>query len=153
MSPYIDDATDQRYVKRLNEVKNWNLHSLGKIDSNDRSMKYEETQFFNEVFGWKRKSVPDVVEVYRGVSRADAALRPGDFVTLTRRYARSYIRGKKGAILRHTVPSEDLIVYKLDYPEQSEFIYYPKDYEPHELPPEPVEPPMTFRQLYEQVNL
>jgi len=147
-SPYIQD--NQRYVKRLSEIKAVPYEQMkgdknGRIEDIDQ---YNETLLLRHILGWKEDKPPEYVEIYRGVSRADAELRPGDYVTFNREYARGYVRGNVGKIIRQKVKSDDLIIMKLDS-DMNEFIYYPRNYTPSQ---ENIQVPMTFKEFYERVN-
>jgi hypothetical protein len=146
-SPYIDRETGERSIRRLSEIFNPRRN----IDADEDPRGYDEHLFMEQVFGHQYNRPPENVEIYRGVSVADASIRPGDWVTINRSYARTYIRGSKGAIIRKTVPSEDLIIMRLDI-NSPEFIYYPKSME--ENPPEKKEvvAPMSLREFWEQTN-
>jgi len=143
-SPYI--VNDKRTIKRVSELRKTD------VDANryslDNSMAYETNNFMMHM-GWKDVP-PQTMEIYRGVSRADAKLRPGDYVTTNRAMARGYIRGKYGKIIRETVPTDDLIIMKLGDWEFPEFIYYPRSIQ--NIEDKKIITPMTFREFYEQVN-
>jgi len=150
---YLSQTSPFKNVqKRLSEIRNWNVQ--GVTDWTDENYnKYTETQIFNDLFGHKSTVPPETIEVYRGVSRADAEIRPGDYVTPDKSYARSYMRGKKGAVIKEILPTDDLIVSKVPHDYKSvELVYHPRALEGKELSEESVLPPMTFRELYEQVN-
>lgn len=133
---------------RLSEIRNWNVHS-GSWNDVENRQKYEETQLC-EGAGISDR-FPETVKVFRGVPRPDAKLRYGDYVTLDRNYAETYIRGKHGTVLRYTVPSKDLIVMIYEY-YRNELLYAPDNKRPpeEELAKTSEPPPMSFRKFWEQ---
>jgi len=150
---YLSQTSPFKNVqKRLSEIRNWNVQGVT-IWTDENYNKYIETQIFNNLFGYKSTVPPETITVYRGVSRADAEIRTGDYVTPDKSYARSYMRGKKGAVIKETLPTDDLIVSKIPYNYESvELVYYPRALEGKELSDELILPPMTFKELYGQVN-
>ena len=158
-SPCIDFQTGARAVKRLSEIRNWELHGTKRTNDDLQNavndQKYEETQVCHSLFGFKRETPPEMIEVYRGVPRPGVQLRPGDYVTPNRSHARGYIRGGKGVIVRETVKTDDLVIAKFEVGDYNTpyFIYYPRDLKGQELTGwEDTPPPMTFRQFWQQVN-
>jgi hypothetical protein len=150
-SPYMD-RDGKRYLKRLSEVRN---HPQEKMDvsNNEDINKYNERNLFLHVFGHDATMPPASIEVYRGVPRADAQLRPGDFVTTNRSYARFYMRGKAGAIIRKVVNTDDLLIMKLEDVDGLEFVYYPRGAMQNPAPSSgEVKPPFTFREFWAEVN-
>jgi 8-oxo-dGTP pyrophosphatase MutT (NUDIX family) len=87
---------------------------------------------------------PDRVQIYRGTPSPLAKIRPGDFVTLDKDYARDYMRGKYGTVISDILPSKDLLVQTME-PEKSHLIYWP---EGHQI--KKVENVPTFREFYNQ---
>ena len=152
-SPYAkNDGT--RYIKRMSEIYQGDPNKMSDEDKREWG-KYTEAMWVGQTFGYGNP-VPKSLEVYRGVSRPDAVLRPGDHVTTNRSYARGYMRGKYGAIIRDIVSSDDLIVYKLEDYDHDEFVYFPreafaKSLENEANTPE-VKPPITFKQFWQEVN-
>lgn len=150
-SPYVGED-GKRYLKRLSEVRR---HDQGKLDpfSNEGINSYNETNLFNHLFGHDEEFPPSRIEVYRGVPRADAALRPGDYVTNSRSYARHYMRGKMGAIIRQIVNTDDLLIMKTDDPNILEFVYYPRSaMGSKQQSAGDVKPPFTFREFWAETN-
>jgi hypothetical protein len=149
-SPYTGED-GQRYLKRLSEIRRHEgAHGLADRDIQD----YSEDNAFVQLFGYKVEVPADRIDVYRGVSRADAGkLRPGDFVTPSRSYARSYVRGKFGRIVKETVNTDDLLVMKIGDEDMLEFVYYPRSAMSTPRPSSgDVKPPYTFRQFWAEVN-
>jgi 8-oxo-dGTP pyrophosphatase MutT (NUDIX family) len=87
---------------------------------------------------------PDRVQIYRGTPSPLAKIRPGDFVTLDKDYARDYMRGKYGTVISDILPSKDLLVQTME-PEKSHLIYWP---EGHQI--KKIENVPTFREFYNQ---
>lgn len=144
-SPYVING--KRDIKRVSELK-MNPNAEGANPENIRA--YEENNFLRHM-GWE-KGIPPTVEIYRGVSRADAKLRPGEYVTTNRSLARGYIRGNYGRIIRETVPTDDLVIMKLDDWEYPEFLYYPRSAQNEQSQTKEINVPFTFREFYNQVN-
>lgn len=145
-SPFFEG--EEKILKRLSEIRNKDTHGAG--NSNQEHNDYTETQIYHSLFGFNGITPPPTIEVYRGVSRAGAKIRPGDYVTADRDYARSYLRGKKGAIVRETLSTDDLLISKIPYGYGStEFVYYPRNYIPEK---ETIESTLTFKEFYGQVN-
>jgi hypothetical protein len=150
-SPYMS-KNGHRYLKRLSEVRN-HRQTRTDMSSLENINRYNETMLFSHLFGSDKNFPPAQIEVYRGVPRADAQLRPGDYVTTSRSYARYYMSGKMGAIIRQVVNTDDLLLMKLDNPDILEFVYYPKSAMKSQLPTsDDVKPPFTFRQFFNDVN-
>jgi hypothetical protein len=151
-SPYLrDDGT--RYIKRMSEMCQSDPRAVSEEKRSHED--YLEASWVAQQFGYGEK-MPAAVEIYRGVSRPDTVLRPGDHVTTNRTYARWYMRGKYGAIIRDTVSPDDLIVYKIGDFDQDEFVYFPREafaeaIKSEEDQPE-IKPPMTFRKFWELTN-
>ena len=151
LSPFFSED-NKTVLKRLSEIKNWDVHGVND-NTNETRNKFIETQIFTALFGYKLKEPPETTTVYRGVARADAGVRPGDYVTPSRSYARSYLRGKKGAVLTEELPTDDLVINSTSHGyEAVELVYLPRGFEASEEQVERPDPPMTFRELYEQVN-
>ena len=72
-----------------------------------------------------------------------AKIRPGDFVTFDKDYARGYTRGKFGTVHKDILSSKDLVVYKME-PERDELVYWP---EGHQI--KKVENIPTFKEFWE----
>jgi hypothetical protein len=115
--------------------------------------RYEQTLLANHYFP---HGVPETVTVYRGVPRPDATVRPGDYVTLDRDMARSFVRGRHGVIVTARLPAADLLVMRAE-PGATELIYWPRG-TPTPVPPDATsylpagdERP-TLRQLWQEVN-
>lgn len=137
-SPYVKED-GKRHLKRLNEIYT-GPHVPGDNEKNGESL------FFRRFFG--DGPLPSTIRVYRGVPRADTKIRPGDFVTVDRDYARSYLRGKTGAIVEGVAAPDELVITSLDI-DRNEFIYWPKG---TSADSPSVTPPMTLRQFWETVN-
>lgn len=144
ISPYLDEEGN-RYLVRVSD-----LEAQDPREPSDNEFDYSAAMFLRYNFGWDAKKAPEFIEIYRGVSRADAELRPGEYCTTNRDMARGYLRGKKGAILRQKVRSRDLLVMHLSNPEAPEFVYYPEGAETKAA--EEVAVPITLRELWEKVN-
>lgn len=99
--------------------------------------------FINYNLNFKFNQFPEKVLVYRGTNSPTHKIRPGDFVTFNKSYARDYSRGKFASVIRDTLPSKDLIVYKME-PYNSEMIYWP---EGHQI--KKVENIPTFKEFWE----
>lgn len=151
LSPYMD-KDGNRYMKRLSELKNNGIRGASPANREATEL-YNEANLFRKVFGSKAQEPPDSVTVYRGVPRADAKLRPGDFVTPDRWYARTYISGKMGAIISDQVKCDDLVVTSFDI-DRAEFLYYPRAaMGPNRPSSSDIKPTITFRQFWEETNL
>ncbi len=74
------------------------------------------------------KKFPATVKVYRGTNSPLSKIRPGEFCSFDKDFVRYFIRGKYGAVVRDTLPSHDLLLYKVD-PERSELIYWPEGHQ------------------------
>lgn len=74
------------------------------------------------------KKFPVAVKIYRGTNSPLSKVRPGEFCSFDKDYVRYYIRGKYGAVIRDTLPTHDLLLYKLD-PGNSEMIYWPEGHQ------------------------
>jgi len=154
-SPFQDNNR-KPILKRLNEIQDRNVHSAD-IHNSEQQNDYIETQIFHSLFGYKEKVAPETIKVYRGVSNPHAKIRPGDYVTPSRDYARDYIRGKAGVILQDVIPTRDLIVNKIPYDySEVELVYYPISFqkEVEEKGKESFikKPPFTFKELFNDVN-
>jgi hypothetical protein len=154
-SPFKDNDR-KPILKRLNEIQDHNVNSVNMSD-HEQHNEYLETQIFNSLFGYKEKTVPETIKVYRGVSNPHATIRPGDYVTPSRDYARDYIRGKAGVILQDTIPTKDLIINKIPYDySEVELVYYPVSFqkEVEEKGQESFvkKPPFTLKELFNDVN-
>ena len=155
-SNYVDKEGN-RYVRRLSEAENKFIdiphadrRSVGSLLTQDERA---ESYLVSYLFGWKTKSPRGKkIEIYRGVPRLDATLRPGDFCTTNRRQARTYMRGAEGKITRDTVDTDDLILVKIDDPEYPEFIYYPRAVMEAYDPSQEVKAPMTFAEFWQETN-
>lgn len=116
--------------------------------------KYEQTIMARYYFP---AGVPEKVKVYRGVPRPDATLRPGDYATLDRDFARGFMRGRHGIIVTAEVKADDLLVMRAD-PGSSELIYWPRGTPAPETKDQTSYLPaagnegMTLRQLWQEVN-
>lgn len=86
---------------------------------------YNDNLMITHYVGQSATKFPDQVVVYRGVNSNVADIRPGDFVTLDRDYARSYIRGKFGMIKSTKLNSADLFVIRAD-PGGTGLLYWPE---------------------------
>jgi hypothetical protein len=146
-SPYVDE-NGEHFIRRLSDIRN--PRGAARMDSREDPRGYTDHVFIDQVFGYKFDRAPESIEIYRGVPTSGGEIRPGDWVTTDRGYARSYIRGKQGSILRKTVPSEDLVIMKLDLG-TPEFIYHPKSMESMDATPE-VEAPLSLKEFWMQEN-
>jgi hypothetical protein len=137
-------------IKRLSEIKDWKQYK-GSFDDYDIDNKYTETMMFRALFG-SAKEVPSKIKVYRGVIKAGANIRPGDYVTPSIDYARSYMRGKSGAVVADVLPTDDLIISKIPYDYASpEFVYMPRGNVPQENQQKPMEAP-SLKSFWARVN-
>ena len=93
------------------------------------------------------KSIPEKVKVFRGVPRPDVPIRAGDYCTTDRDYARSYIKGKHGAVISQILPSKDLRVDSSGLG-GIHLIYSPAE----DLPDPGKGSQQTLRQFYDEVN-
>ena len=142
-SPFVSENGD-KILKRLSEIR---AHSHEETQNNKNL--YEETQIYRALFG--AGPMPEKIRVFRGVSRADADIRPGDYTTPSRDYANSYLRGEYGAVINDIVNVDDLTIgtTNVGYSEV-ELVYYPRGYQ-EEVKQEDT-PQMTFRGFWEKVN-
>ena len=85
----------------------------------------QETLFIHHLSGWNAKKFPDKVKVYRGTNSPLAKIRPGDFVSFDKDYARTYTKSKFGTVQQDILLAKDLRVFKMD-PERDEMIYWPE---------------------------
>ena len=102
----IRDATaGGRYTKMVQNASHMpsldQIPELAKMDS-AWSWTWQELGYL--------KVIPEKVKVYRGVPRPDTKIRPGDYCTTDRDYARSYIKGKFGSVISDVLPAKDLRV-------------------------------------------
>lgn len=100
--------------------------------------------FIQHYNGRKTDRFPASVKVWRGLNSPTSKIRPGDYVTFDKGYARSYGAGKYAAVVSDILPSKDLIVTKPDS-ESSEMIYWPPG---HQI--KKVENVPSFKQFYNQ---
>ena len=146
-SSFRDPATGEYVLKRLSEIKQWKQYGAG-TESDEELNRYHETQLWNALFG-SAKSAPPSIKVYRGVVKAGAEIRPGDYVTPDVDYARAYMRGKSGAVISAILPIDDLILSNIPYGyEAVELVYYPRNFNPQK---QDIKVP-TFREFWTQVN-
>lgn len=85
--------------------------------------------FVHHYNGKNMDRFPDEVKVWRGVPSPTVQIRPGDFITFDRKFARGYSAdGKYGAVISNIIPSKDLL---LVYPNvgASELIYWPEGHQ------------------------
>lgn len=144
-SPFVtEDGT--RIMKRLSELRP-RPRAETSVDRNA----YEENQIYLHLFG--NKGMPEKIRVFRGVSRADAKIRPGDYTTPSRDYANSYLRGPFGAVVQDFVSPDDLIVgtTNVGYAEV-ELVYYPRSYQHDPEQEKEDAPQMTYREFWGKVN-
>jgi len=125
---------DERYIGKAPRLSDLS------ITHND----IHETDFIHHLAGWNAQKFPDMVKVYRGVNSPLAKIRPGDFVTFDKDYARTYIRSKYGTVHQDILPSKDLRVFSMQ-PERDELIYWP---EGHQI--KQVENVPTFKEFWEK---
>jgi hypothetical protein len=155
-SPY-KNKNGERYIKRFNEITFLPKDQLDKItDDSDRIDQYCENQIMLKM-GWvknfeEKAYPPETVEIYRGTSRADASLRAGEYVTPDRAYARGYVRGKYGKIIREVVSTKDLIMMKKDDYNRLEMIYLPESAIPTNAQQDTPKQLTTLKDVYNKVN-
>ena len=109
---------DMRYTERTPK--------LSDLSTNHNNQ--EETLFIHSIMGWSAKKFTDKVKVYRGTNSPLAKIRPGDFVTFDKDYARTYMTTKFGTVHQDVLPSKDLRVYKMDA-NRDELIYWPEGHQ------------------------
>lgn len=142
-------------MKRLGEIRNHGSFSSEREDKEGNN-RYIETQLFLHLFG-NVKTPPKTIKVYRGTSNPNSKIRPGDYVTPDRDYARHYVRGNAGVIIGDVVPVQDLIISKIPYDFGAvELVYYPISFQ-QEIETKGQDsfvkkPPMTLRELWEETN-
>jgi len=114
------DKTEQRVGSNLKEAlsrvvyaeEDYRLPNLGNMIPPDRMTP-------------QLKSKSKRVKIYRAVEGQFNSVRPGDWVTLTRSYAKGHTQGRSGAkILELEVPREDVVWAGTD---ENEFFYAPKE--------------------------
>jgi len=149
MSRYLDPVTGKRYLKRLSEICTDEKQAEKTELWSDSKL---EVGFFRNAFGYRLSAMPKQIEIYRGVPRADVQLRPGEFVTTSRDYARVYMHGRHGAIIRQPVNTDDLLVLKIEDHDRPEFVYYPRAMAEENRKPQDIPPPMSFRQFWAESN-
>ena len=110
-------------IKRLNEIKDWNVHGGG--NTPEQFNKYMETSIFQKLFK-NAKEVPETIKVYRGVPNVKTQIRQGDYVTPQIDYARNYVKNNKGIILSSIIPTKDLIIGRVHDINAIGLIYSPK---------------------------
>lgn len=120
-----------------NDIHKYNSPPLSAIelDSNDKptltllshgDVSAETVRIFLRHYaGYRVNKFPDHVKVWRGTNSPHAKIRPGDFTTFDKDFARYFNRGKFGAVTSDILPSKDLRVYKMDV-DHSELIYWPE---------------------------
>lgn len=138
MSPFRDEYGEGQ-IRRLDEVGQ-------PMVGVEKGITPQDEAAFLEKMGW-RDCVPTAVDVFRGVSFIKSSIRAGDMVTPARDYARSYVRGGHGGVLKSTVPSSDLVLYNAD-PDRPEFIYLPKNLPTTSRDGQRV----TFRDFFDRIN-
>ena len=119
-----------------------NAPKLSDLSTNHNNT--HETLFIHHLAGWNAQKFPDVVKVYRGTNSPLAKIRPGDFVTFDKDYARTYTRSKFGTVQQDILPSKDLRVFAMQA-ERDELVYWP---EGHQI--KQVENIPTFREFWEK---
>ena len=137
------DENGNRVLKRLSEIRPVERHKSLEMNHSD----FVEEQLCLHLFGGKPPTPS--IRVFRGVQRADATIRPGDYVTPSRSYASTYGNGNYAAVIRETLPTDDLIIGTTAWGyDEVELIYYPRD---TQIPNDP-EVPVTFREFWTSVN-
>jgi hypothetical protein len=94
------------------------------IRNSDHRSAYEHNMMLDYYVGHNAVKFPDTIRVYRGVNSNVADIRPGDYVTLDRDYARSYVRGKFGMIKTAILNTADLYLMRAD-PGGTGLLYWP----------------------------
>jgi 8-oxo-dGTP pyrophosphatase MutT (NUDIX family) len=109
---------DERYLKYSPQL------STLSVDHNNPT----ETVFIQHLAGHSAQKFPDKVKVHRGTNSPLAKIRPGDFVSFDKDYARTYTKSRYGTVHQEVLPSKDLRVYKME-PERDELIYWPEGHQ------------------------
>jgi hypothetical protein len=148
----VDDADAERVFHDLYKIamgetmydvsttnRNPKLSSFVKKDMTDDYA----ISFLHHYAGTRAEKFPDKVKIYRGTNSPTSVVRKGDFVSFDREYARGYIRGKFGALISDTLPSDELRVYKIDIG-RSELVYWPDGHQIKSVTNVP-----TFREFWE----
>jgi hypothetical protein len=139
-------ATRGRYTN-INQGNPFTVADFGRELSNNDQGRYswdrEEIKHHLQPKGdWNGK-----VKVYRGTPRADSVIRPGDYCTTDRDYARSYAAGKFGGVVTALIPTKDLQLSSGGH--QVHLVYLPasetKDFADDN-------PMMSLKQFWAQVN-
>lgn len=99
------------------------FHRLNEYSQENPDTKPEIDAFIRHYY--KKIDENNRIQTWRGVNNPHAIIRPGDFVTLDRKYASTYVSGKWKAIITENIHIEDLFVYKL-YLGATELIYWPE---------------------------
>ncbi len=127
------------------------LSDLRKVElpgrAEDHIRQYSVNIFIDYFTGHTADRFPDQVKVYRGTNSPTAKVRPGDYVTFEKGYARTYMRGKFGSIIHDILPSKDLYVYEVDL-DRPELVYWP---EGHQIQRYEGNIP-TFKEFWKEVN-
>jgi len=132
-------------LERITQVKK--LSNVKRGQNTDNIDVYSNNLFIDQYVGRHADGFPSRVKVYRGVNNPTVPIRPGDYVTFDKDYAKSYARGKFGSVVSDVIDSNDLYVYKSE-PHGSELIYWP---EGHQIKKYEGQIP-TFREFWKQVN-
>lgn len=123
-SPFTD-VYGQKKLVRMSELIDDALFASGGAYSTIKARSIREGILQNNVLF--RAPLDNLISVYRGTSNPHSIIKPGDYVTLDRDYAREYVRGRFGVILSDAFSPDDLIVSKIPFSFSSvELIYLPR---------------------------
>lgn len=148
------DSKGNKIIKYLNEIFPENRFDRIKKGNNY----LHEDGIHSALFG---TNISDnkikTLKVYRGTSNPHAVIRPGDFVTPDKDYARDYIRGNYGVIISTELHLDDLIISKAPFGYNSiELIYYPKHFksniENNGINNFISSPQFSFKSFFEKIN-
>lgn len=147
MGETMYDMTKEKLYGRLSQIHRQQIDTNRTMYDHTETNKYSINMFIDQYVGRNATQFPNKVKVFRGVNNPTVPIRPGDFVTFDKDYAKSYVRGKYGSIIKDVLDSKDLFVYKVE-PHGTELVYWPeghkiKKYEGH-IP--------TFREFWDEVN-
>jgi hypothetical protein len=147
MGETIYDITKEKLYGRLSNIHRQQVDRSKSTYDHEESNKYVINLFIDLYVGYGANKFPDKVKVYRGVNNPTVPIRPGDFVTLDKDYAKSYARGDYGTIVNDTLDSKDLYVYRIE-PHGTELVYWP---EGHQIKKFEGHTP-TFKEFWTQIN-
>ena len=89
---------------------------------------------------------PEEIIIYRGVPIPGTSIRPGDYASLNKNYARSYARGKFSTVIKTKVKAKDLILERKEW-DESAFIYAPS-----EMKKRPDKTPPSLKSWWQEIN-